>query len=106
MAIGGLTQQMVGQQRNIFRAFGERRDLQVNHIEAIKQIFAKLAAGHRLRQVAVGGGDDPHVDLDIAVAAERANLTLLQDAEQLHLQGDRHIADLVEKQRAAFGGLE
>jgi hypothetical protein len=27
-------------------------------------------------------------------------------SEQLHLQGDRHIADLVEKQRAAFGGLE
>jgi hypothetical protein len=38
--------------------------------------------------------DDPHVDLDIAVAAERANLTLLQDAEQLHLQGDRLREDL------------
>ena len=35
-----------------------------------------------------------------------ANLTLLQDAQQLHLQRNRHITDLVEKQRTALSGLE
>ena len=106
MAIGGLTQQMVGQQRNIFRAFGERRYFQVHYVEAVEQVFTKLAAGHHLRQVAVGGGDNPHVDFDIAVAAQRAHLALLQDAQQLHLQRNRHITDLVEKQRTTLSGLE
>ena len=106
MAIGGLAQQMISQQRDILSPFGKRWDLQIHHVESVKQIFAELAAGHRLRQVAVGRGDDPHVDLDIAVAAQRTHLTLLQDAQQLHLQRNRHITDLVEKQRTALSGLE
>src|SRR6185437_11969643 len=30
----------------------------------------------------------------------------LQHAQQLHLHGGAHVADLIEKQRAAFGDLE
>ena len=30
----------------------------------------------------------------------------LQSAEELHLQGQRHLSDLVEEQRALVGGLE
>src|SRR6185295_19640284 len=38
--------------------------------------------------------------------AEAAELALLQDAQQLHLGGRRHLADLVEEQRPAIGELE
>ena len=41
-----------------------------------------------------------------SVAADRADVVLLQHAQQLHLQAHRHVADLVEQQRAAVGGLE
>ncbi len=79
----------------------------VHYVEAVEQVFTRnspraIAFG-RSRWVA---GDNPHVDFDIAVAAQRAHLALLQDAQQLHLQGDRHIADLVEKQRTTLSGLE
>ena len=40
------------------------------------------------------------------VAADRADQVLLQHAQQLDLQAHRHVADLIEQQRAAFGGLE
>jgi len=40
------------------------------------------------------------------MAAERAGVALLQHAQQLGLQLVRHLADLVEQQRAAAGLLE
>src|SRR5262249_39659198 len=40
------------------------------------------------------------------VGAERLDLLLLQDAEQLRLEMERHVADLVEEQGAAIGDAE
>jgi hypothetical protein len=39
-------------------------------------------------------------------ASDPGDLSLLQDAEELHLELQRGVADLVEEQHAAFGGLE
>jgi hypothetical protein len=39
-------------------------------------------------------------------AADALELALLQHAQQLGLQVERHLADLVEEQRAAVGELE
>jgi hypothetical protein len=52
------------------------------------------------------GGDHAHVHGNRVGGADRADVVLLQDAQQLHLQAHRHVADLVEQQRAAVGGLE
>ena len=57
-------------------------------------------------EIAVGRGDDPHVDAEGLVAADALELALLQEAQQLHLDGRRDLADLVEEQRAAVGLLE
>ena len=57
-------------------------------------------------EIAVGGGDDAHVDLARALAADAAELARLQDAQQLALHAGRHLADLVQEQRAAVGDLE
>ena len=60
---------------------------------------------HRV-QVAAGGGDHAHVDLDDLVAAQGLQLLLLQHTQQLGLQRQRHVADLVEEQGAAVRELE
>ena len=57
-------------------------------------------------QVAVGGGDDAHVDRDGSCAAEPAHHARLERAQQLRLQLERQLADLVEEERAAVGALE
>ncbi len=54
----------------------------------------------------VGRGDDPHVDRDRLVRADRHHLALLERGQQLGLQMKRQIADLVEEQGAVVGGLE
>ena len=51
-------------------------------------------------------GDDAHVAAHRHVAADALEHALLQHAQQLHLHGRAHVADLVEEQRAAFGDLE
>src|SRR5712692_10721859 len=44
--------------------------------------------------------------MDDPIAADRAVLALLEDAQELGLQIRRHLANLIEQQRAAFGHLE
>ena len=41
-----------------------------------------------------------------AVEKDAPDLVFLQSTEELHLQGQRHLSDLVEEQRALVGGLE
>ena len=51
-------------------------------------------------------GDDAHVAVARDVAADALVHALLQDAQQLHLHRQAHVADLVEEQRAALGDFE
>ena len=75
-------------------------------LQPVVQVPAEPALGDQLLQVVVGGGDHPHVRLDRLVAADPLELLLLQHAQHLGLQRRRHVADLVEEQRAAVALLE
>ena len=54
----------------------------------------------RVVEVAVGRGDDAHVDVQRLVAADALERALLQEAQELHLRRRRDLADLVEEERA------
>ena len=97
---------MAHQRRQIVRALAQRRHVNRDDVEAIEQVLAERAAGDLLLEVLVGGGDDPHVHLDDAVAAEPLELLLLQHAQHLGLRLQAHVADLVEEDRALVGLLE
>ena len=88
------------------RALAQRRHHAGDHVQAVEEVLAEAARRDLRLQVAVGGGDDPHVDLDGLLAADALELLLLQHAQQLELQAGRHVADLVEEQGAAVGQLE
>src|SRR5439155_23330523 len=70
------------------------------------KILAKPAALHLLLEVAVGGGDQAHVDGAGALFTDPLEIALLQHPQQLALQLQRNFADLVEEQRAAVGEFE
>src|SRR5262249_27223578 len=74
--------------------------------EAIVEVAAKLAFGDHALQVPVGGGDEADVRLDRLVAADSLKALLLQDPQDLRLGQGRHVADLIEKQRATGTLLE
>ena len=102
----GVLQEVVDQERDVLAALGERRDHQLDDAQAIVQVLAEAAGAHRRLEVLVGGGEHAHVDADRLVAADALELLLLQRAQQLRLRLERHVAALVEEQRAAVGGLE
>ena len=75
-------------------------------VEAVEQVLAKRLVLDRFFEIAVGGGDDPDVDLDRLRAAEPLDHAFLQHAEQLDLDFSRQLADLVEEERRLVGRFE
>src|SRR5688572_20348511 len=96
----------LNQQRQVFLALAQRRQLHREDVQPVEQILAQLPALDRLDRHDVGGGDDPHVDRLLGAPAEAPERPLLEYAQQLHLGRRRHLGDLVEEQRAVIRQLE
>ena len=99
-------EQKLGQRRNVFGPFAQRGQFDRDHAEAIVEVFAEGLVGDQLFEVAVGGRDDAHVDVQIAHAAEPLKGRRLDDPQQFRLKFRRRVADLVQKNRAAVGQRE
>ncbi|MNX19999.1 hypothetical protein D3C86_499330 [compost metagenome] len=80
--------------------------MDADDVEAVEQVFAKLAVGDPFLQILVGGGDDPHVHLHRLMAADPVELAIGQHPQQPGLDVEGHVAYFVEKQGAAVGLLE
>jgi hypothetical protein len=80
--------------------------MEAGHVEAVVEVLPEALVGDGGAELLVGGGDDADVDLGGAVLAQAADLALLDDAEQLGLEGDRGLGDLVEEEGPAVGLLE
>ena len=80
--------------------------IDLDDVEAIVEVFAELSLLGEPQQVAIGGGDDADVDLDGLRPADALESAFLEHAQQFGLHGQRDLADLVEKDRAAVRQLE
>ena len=75
-------------------------------VEPIVQILAEPRRRDLLLDVLVRRGEHAHVHLHRLRAADARHDAVLQHAQHLRLRGETHVADLVEKQRAAIRLLE
>ena len=104
---GGILAHGMGhQERDVLAALAERRNDDLRATDPVVEVLAEAAVLGHLAQVAVGGADEPHVGLALLVGAEADHVAGLQHPQQLGLHGERHVADLVEEQRALVGELE
>src|SRR5262249_24186396 len=101
---GYLRGKVRSQRGNIVKALAQWRQPNTGHIDAMEEILAEPALANVLFQVAVGGDDHANVNLDRLIAADALYFSLFKHAKQLGLHGQRHVADLIEKQ-SAFTGL-
>ena len=92
--------------RDVGPAIAQRREADGDHLQAIEEVLAKAALADFVEQLLVGGGDDAHVGLEGPIGADRAELPLLQHAQQLDLQRRAHLGDFVEEDRPAARHLE
>ena len=101
-----LLDEVVHQQRNVFAAFAQRRQLDTKHVEPIEKIWAEVTVFDQRLQVFVRRGDTAEIHIDLLVAADAHDLALLQNAQQVGLRLQADVADLVEEYRSAVGNLE
>ena len=94
------------QRRDVLHPFAQRRQAQAQHGQPIEQVGPEAAVLYARFQVAVGGADHAHIDRHGPRAAHAHHFAFFKDAQQSRLQAQGHLADLVEKQRAAIGRLE
>ena len=78
----------------------------VEYLQPVEQVLAERAALDGFAQVAVARGDDADIRLQHPGAAEPLELAFLQDAQELRLRREAHLADLVEEQHAAGRQLD
>ena len=86
----------VGEGEHILAPLAQRRHLDGEDLEPEVEVLAEGALAHHLRQVAVGGRDDAHVDAFALSSADASDLVVLEHAQQLHLHSERDLPDLVE----------
>ena len=87
-------------------ALAERRDSNLDRIQAVKKVFAESAGQDFGAKIAVRGGDQVHVDLFYLGRTDALDFAVLNHAQELGLHGERGLADFVEKDGAAVGVFE
>ena len=90
--------QVLGDGQYVTRPLRQRQPAQREDVQTIEEILAKQSGRHRLAQLAVAGGDDPHIQRNRLAAAQPLHLPLLQHPQQLGLQRQVHLGDLIEQQ--------
>src|SRR5262249_30047565 len=104
--LGESLNEMPGEFSDILRTFPQGRDIELDDIQTIEQIFPKLVLLHHRDEVSVSGGDQPDVGFEIAGPSNPLKLSFLKHSQQFHLHCGGNVSDLVEEQRAPFGKLE
>src|SRR5437867_9062892 len=93
---------MRGKQRNIFAAFGERGHFEWKDIQAVKQILPESSFLDLLAQIAVRGGNDPHIYLDDSLSTKPLDLSLLNHAQKIRLHVERKLTNFVQEDGATI----
>ena len=100
-AVGHQALQLARQQVVQVRALTQCGPLQRQAIEPVVQIFTETAGLHFSGQMAVGGAHQCKIHRHRLAAAQRHHFAVLQHAQEPGLQGQRHVANFIEEQRAA-----
>ncbi len=102
--VGDVAKEVRAKPPQILDALAQRQ--QANRLRAQPPEQRLLDVSALVQRDAAGGGDDAHVRLDDARRSQRRESLVLQEPQQLGLQLDRHVADLVQEQRAARRRLD
>src|SRR5512135_1756886 len=99
-------QEVLREERNIVAALPQRRHMDPDHVETIKEVLAEPPPCHLALEIARRCGHQAHVDLPCFRIAEATDLPILEKTEQLRLKRKGELPDLVEEERAAAGLLD
>jgi HAD superfamily hydrolase (TIGR01509 family) len=99
-------QEVHRERQDVLAAVAQRGERQVRYVEAVVEVFAKSALGHRLQEVGIRCGDEAHVNRDRAPCANPHDLMLLKDSEEFHLRAERQIGHFVQEESPFVGSFK
>jgi hypothetical protein len=99
-------EECVGQQHRIVGALAQCGHADREAAQAVIEVFAQAAGGHRVQRIAIGGRDDAHFHRQVGLAADAPIAAEVEHAQQVRLQCRRHFGDFVEEERAVRGLFE
>src|SRR3954463_14450740 len=97
---------MFCEQWNVAAALIQLREVNVEDLYSIEQIFTERPAVDGLAQIAIAGRNDPHIGFLNARSAKAPEFSFLEDAQKLRLGRQAHLGHLVEEQDAARRELD
>ncbi len=89
--------EMPGQRQDVRAPLAQRRNDDLDDVEAIEQVHAKGATVHGCHQILVGSRHETQIDVKIGQAANAAEAAALQNAQQLGLHPMGELPDFVQK---------
>src|SRR5438105_3210197 len=98
--------EMLDQPDDVLLALAQRRDAQRRDRHTVEQILAKTTGSDCRTEIPVGRGDQLELNVTRLARPERIEFASFEDAEEVWLHVERHLADLVEKQRPVACGLD
>ena len=101
-----LRHEVICEPRDVFLPLAQRRNEDRNDVETKVQIVSEPSGPDLRLEIFVGRRQHARVDLDPRRPSDRLHGLLLKDPEHLGLRLQAHVADLVEKDRAAVSALE
>ena len=96
----------MGQDQDVLGTLAQRRDRDLEYVEAVIEVLAEALPRDGVGEVAVGRGDEAHIGLERAGPAQALELPLLEHPQELGLHHRAHLGDLVEEQRPSGGLLD
>ncbi len=105
-AVTQVGEEALDELRQVVEALAKRRDRDDGDRETKEEVLSKFARADVGPEVAVRGGDDPHVDPALDLAADPTDLATLESAQEPRLEIERKLADFIEKERPSVRPLE
>ena len=103
---GNLAQDVFDQLRQVLAPLAQRRNAQLDDVDAIIEILPKLSGLQHVMQGFMSGREQADIDRYLATFPDRTDRPFLNRAQQLDLHGQGQLGDLVQKQGAAARGPE
>ena len=96
-------EQVLRERHDVLGALTDGRQQDREHLQPEVEVLAEATRADLGPQVPVGGGDDPNIDRDLALLADRPDGLALERAQELGLALEGQLGELVDEERALVG---
>ena len=103
---GGVREKLVHERPDVGDPFAERRHLQRDALDPVVDVGPEAPRLHLVLERTQRRRDEPDVHRDLRRSPDTHEPPVLEKPEQLHLCGERHLSNLVEKEGASCRRLD